>query len=315
MIRTILKDIQEQSLKHIQCHEHLFIEEGASKRVDPVLFMNDPDASAKELQEYHIKGGSLIVDAQPGYFGRMAGNLAWASQKSKVDIVASTGFHKMAFCDFPERFQAKTTDEIAAEFVLELTEGMIDSKAGGLLRTGYKAGAIKTAVESCGLHGEKIYEKLFHAAAFAQKMTGAPILCHIEKGADALEVIAFLVSLDVDPEKIIICHLDRAKYDLPYHLEVAKTGVYFDYDTVNRLKYLSHEQELALIQAMIRHGHAEKIMVSLDTTRARLKYYGGDMGLAYILDTYTEMMKAAGVHESEIRKILCNNAKKALTFG
>lgn len=313
MIRTILKDIESCEIRHAQCHEHLFVEKGASFNVSKSLYMDNSEATCRELSEYRNAGGSLVVDAQPGYFGRMAEKLADASLKSGVDIVASTGFHKICFCDNPDFFTSKSDDELSKFFVSELTEGMISSKAEGYKKLNQKAGIIKTAVESQGIESGSIYEKLFSAAAKAQIQTGFSILCHIEKGADAISIIDFFTERGVQPGKIIICHLDRAQYDFEYHKKVAGMGVFLDYDSINRLKYISGEDELKLICQMIDAGFSDRLLFALDTTNERLSNYGGYMSLSYILETYIPLVKKAGVSDNDIKKMTCTNACQALS--
>ena len=313
MIRTILNDIKKEDISHMQCHEHILLEKGASFDISDVLLLDDKEASLKELCDYKKAGGDLIVDAQPGYFGRVAEDLADISEKSGVHTIASTGFHKMIFCDEPSFFEEKTADELACFFADEILSGMISSRSKGYKKLGYKAGIIKTAVDKGGIY-DGIYEKLFSAAAKAHKKTGAPILCHIENGADALEVIDFLFKNGVDAKSIIICHLDRAKYDFEYHVKTAKTGVFLDYDTVNRLKYLSHSEEISLIKYMCENGFAQNLLLSLDTTRARLKNYGSDMSLSYIIECFEDMLFENGISRDDILKMTCLNARCALSM-
>ena len=66
MIRTVLGDIDESRIGHSQCHEHLFVEKGASFSVSDVLYMDDAEKTLRELEDYRNNGGSLVVDAQPG---------------------------------------------------------------------------------------------------------------------------------------------------------------------------------------------------------------------------------------------------------
>lgn len=314
MIRTVLGDIDESTAGHSQCHEHLFVEKGASYEVSGVLYMDEAEKSLKELEEYREAGGSLIVDAQPGMYGRMAELLGEISRSSGVHIVSSTGFHKTEFCDFPEFFTGHDAEDICGFFVSEITEGTLSSKAAGLKKTGYRAGIIKVALD-CAEDETGIYPKLFEAAAEAQKKTGASVLCHTDPGCDALNALRFFTDAGVPAEKIIICHLDRTARDVGYNSEIADEGAYLDYDSVARLKYLSHEEEIAFIEQMLKKGYSDRIMLSLDTTRARLKNYGGDIGLAYILTDFEEMLKEHGVSDADIENMTVNNARRVLTIG
>ena len=62
-----------------------------------------------------------------------------------------------------------------------------------------------------------------------------------------------------------------------YMLHVAGTGVYIEMDTIGRYKYHSDEEEVRLIRMLLDHGHEDRILLGLDTTRKRMKSYGGDM--------------------------------------
>ncbi|NLE67627.1 MAG: hypothetical protein GX608_09420, partial [Lentisphaerae bacterium] len=118
----------------------------------------------------------------------------------------------------------------------------------------------------------------------------------------------------IEPGRLLICHLDRARYDFAYHKEVLATGVFLEYDTINRPKYLSNREETDLIAAMLEAGFEDRILLSLDTTNARLRAYGADMGLDYILKEFVSLLKAAGAGEGQILKMQSLNAQRALTI-
>ena len=311
-VRTVLGDISSDTLGVCQCHEHLFLEMDKSYEIAKVLFMDDLKKSTDELESYRKAGGSLIVDAQPVASGRMAENLIKASADSGVHIVASTGFHKTVFYYDDAYIFARDEQHITDLYIAEIEEGMISSKKDGYRPLLACAGMIKTAVDKGGIFSDKVYEKLFHAAAHAACTTGAPVMCHIEQGADALSVVDFFVQKGVRPERLLLCHLDRARYDAVYHKEVMETGVYLEYDTINRTKYLSNEQEIALICRMIEEGFEDQLLLSLDTTNQRLHAYGGDMGLDYIIREFAPMLKKAGAENESILKMQSLNARKAL---
>ena len=137
-------------------------------------------------------------------------------------------------------------------------------------------------------------------------------MAHTEPKADVLEMIGFFSAAGIAPERLIICHLDRTRYDIGYHQEVLSTGAFLCYDSVNRLKYLSHDSEIALIKAMLGAGYENQLLLSLDTTNQRLRAYGADMGLDYILTTYVPMLREAGVSDAQISAMTAKNAREAL---
>jgi phosphotriesterase-related protein len=271
--------------------------------------MDDMEKSNAELAAYRAAGGTALVDAQPVRCGRMEEALVNASSRTGVHIIAVTGFHRMVFYEeggFPASW---TEQQLADLFESEVTKGMT-------LKNGRRiaacAGMIKAAIETDGVYADSTSERLFGAVAQAASISGAPVLIHTEPNADILEMIDFFGSASIAPYRLIICHMDRTRYDMGYHKEVLSTGANLCYDSVNRLKYLSHEKEIELIKAMIEAGFEEQLLLSLDTTNQRMRAYGADMGLDYILKDFITMLREHGVHESAIENMTAHNARKAL---
>lgn len=312
-IQTVLGVISAEDLGYCQCHEHLFIAKGKSYEVSPSLWMDDLAASTEELHLYRAVGGRSLVDAQPVGCGRLANYLIEASQESGINIIASTGFHKLVFYEKGHWIRRLGEDTLSRLFISELEDGMfIDGDdMFPAKRCRAKAGIIKTAVDSFGISDD--YIKLFSAAANTSLETGFPILCHIEKGADALKVVEFLTHKGIKPESVILCHLDRVKFDPSYHKEVASTGAYLEYDTIARFKYHGNETEIKLIQDMISGGYGDRLLLGLDTTRERLRSYGADIGLDYIRECFVPLMLNAGIAEKAILRMTIENPMKALS--
>jgi phosphotriesterase-related protein len=273
------------------------------------------EKGVEELNLYRQRGGGTIVDAQPVMSGRVAEWEKQASEESGVNIVASTGFHKMIFY-YDDRYVFHWDEQrIADLYISEVTEGMLSSRMDGNRRLTCRAGIIKVAVDSGGLYADATYEKLHTAAAAAQRETGAPVMCHIERGADPMEVVDFYVDKHgVPAERLWLAHTDRAKYDIPLHKDLLARGVYLEYDTIGRFKYHSDGHELALMRAMLDAGYEKRLLVGLDTTRARIKRYGAKIGLDYILETFIPFMKRHGVTEGQIANMTVDNPAEALSI-
>lgn len=309
MIRTVLGDIPGDALGHAQCHEHLFIEKGVSFSVNPALCMDDSARSNAELLAYKKSGGRAILDAQPVYCGRMAGALADASSRSGVHIIATTGFHKTLFYEPESPIYQQNEQQLADTFISDVREGMLDVNG---TRINARAGVIKAALDERGM--SPVYEKLLSAVIAAANETSAPVLIHTDPNTDVLGLVRLFLDAGVYADRIIICHLCRSKYDFSYHKEVLSTGAFLCYDSVNRLKYISHEQLIALILEMLSCGYEDQLLLSLDTTRERLKAYGGYMGLDYLLNTFIPMLRESGVPERAIASMTTKNAAQALSF-
>lgn len=312
LIQTVLGSLLPEELGWCQCHEHLFIARGASYSINQALYMDDPVRSTSELCMYKSAGGESLVDAQPVGCGRIAAFLPAASKASGVNIIASTGFHKLQF--YPDNHWIRTIseDSLTELYIDELEKGMYaDGDTGEpSIRLEAKAGIIKVALDSTGIAGD--YEKLFRAAANASQQTGRPVLCHVEHGGDAFETVNFFTRMGMKLQSLILCHLDRVNNDSVFHKELAAAGVYLEYDTIGRFKYHSDEKEAGLISDMVGAGFMEQVLLGLDTTRDRLKSYGGRIGLDYIKTEFIPKLLSNGIDAETIEAFAVKNPQKAL---
>lgn len=311
MIRTIRKDIRPEEAGHAQCHEHIWLEKGASYNSSPALCMNDRSRSLAELKNYYQAGGRLIVDAQPTGCGRNAAMLAELSRESGVHIVAAAGFHKKEF--FDNLPLLSWSEEVLAKlYIKEIEAGIADF---GQTSSLYRAGILKAAADK-DWQTDPVYQNLFEAVACAAGQTGAPVMIHTEKGNDILSLIRWFKDRGISPERLLICHLDRTHYDIDYHKEVLSTGCFLCFDSIHRLKYVSEQEEMALLCSIKESGLTGQTLLSLDTTNQRLRaYYAEDMGLDYILDTYIPQLMEHGFTDREIRQMCVTNAANILDFA
>ncbi len=312
-IQTIVGSIPCSQFGFCHSHEHLFLADGQSAKVNAALRADDFDLSLSEARLYKAAGGNSIVDAQPLGCGRMSEYLVETSKQAGINIVASTGFHKLIF--YPEDHWIHTinAETLSTIFINELTYGMyIDAdKQFPSKRIPALAGVIKTASDIAGV--DATYSRLFNAASFASISTGTPIMSHTEFGKGALEQIKLFIDHGVPSHSIIICHLDRNLDDISYLLEVAKTGVYMEFDTIGRFKYHSDEAEAELITEMVARGYEDKILIGLDSTRERMKSYGGSIGLDYIKVSFIPLLKRYGLSEKTINKFTVINPARAFS--
>ena len=135
--------------------------------------------------------------------------------------------------------------EISDLFVSEIKDGMYEFHPTHPFhkRGEVRAGVIKIATEDEGI--TLYYKKVFDAAVAAHKKTGAPIITHAENCSIGIEQAEYLLKSGVEPESIMISHMDRV-VDIEKNLQLAKLGVFIEYDTIGRFKYHSNEDEIVL---------------------------------------------------------------------
>ncbi len=311
-IQTVLGRIPPESLGICQAHEHLFVKAGPATAVVPSLLLDDYAKTLEELLAFRAAGGMSLVDAQPIGSGRMADLQERVSLGSGVNVVASTGFHRPFFYADNHWIHGTPADRLARLFLEELSEGMyLDGEtAWPSLKGTARAGLIKAAAGPDGIQGR--WACLFEAAADAARETAAPVLVHTEEGRNGLAIVRFFSDRGVPPEQLILCHLDRIAGNADVMAEVAATGAWLELDTIGRFKAHSDEAEGDMIASLIEKGHGEKLLLGLDVTRARMRAYGGDIGLDYLLKRFLPLLRKQGIPETELVRMLVENPAKAL---
>ena len=305
MIQTVTGPLAPEGLGHCQPHEHLFVRRTPASEKNPALCIDDEARSAAEAADYRAAGGGWLVDCQPVGAGRDLFVLRRISRASGVPIVGVTGYHMPGF--YPEGHWIFTegVEALRERFVRELTEGVAAEGEPPVF-----PGAVKAAIGPDGAVGH--FMKCLRAAAGAAVETGAPLILHTEYGAGAAEAVAACEREGLDPARIAGCHVDRQASDYAPHEAVARTGAYLEYDTVARYKYHDDPSEVALIRHMLDQGCGDRLLISLDTTAARLSRYGGAPGLDYILRAFIPMLSAAGVSGAEIGAMTRENPARLL---
>lgn len=313
-VPCILGDIPAETLGFCQCHEHLMISKGVSYELVPALCMEDISKTQAELLQYKRSGGNAIIDAQPVGCNRMEIALAQLSHDADIHIIASTGFHKLCFYPKSHWIFTATEKELESLYIHELTIGMFSQCDTQFPDTysNYKAGIIKTALDVVGLTPS--YKKLFCAAMTASLQTHTPIMVHIEKGSDPLALLDYMITYGMDPHSLIFCHMDRACADISIHKKVLSKGVFLEFDTIGRFKYHNNLKEVEIIKTLLAAGYGNQLLLSLDTTRERLKAYTDNaVGLDYILTTFIPLMKKEGITTEQIHKFFHENCIQVLS--
>jgi phosphotriesterase-related protein len=266
-----------------------------------------------QLKEIGIK---TYVDATPNDLGRFPEMYKEISEKTGVNIICSTGYyHEEKGGGAYWKFRSALADigqELYDLFMKELTVGIRE--------TGIKAGVIKVASSA----GEitDFETAVFKAAAKAQKDTGVPVITHTQEGTMGPEQAKLLIESGADPGQVQIGHMCD-NLDIDYQLRTFEQGVYVAWDRMG-IQVIEgcpmDEQRYPVLVDLIKHGHADRLMLSHD---AVLNILGRPLELPEEFQSFLEnanpfhlfknvipVLKEQGVTEDQIKTIFEDNPKR-----
>ena len=296
-LMTVLGPVKPEAPMHFQVHEHVFVRETPAAAQNPALRIDDEARSLSELNAYRAAGGAALLDAQPVGAGRDIQALERLSRSSGVHIVAVTGYHMPMFYAPDHWIHTDDVSALRERFCRELNQGA----EGGI-----RPGAVKAVIGAEGPVGR--FAVCLEAAATVAAGANVPLILHTERGKGAVEAVSLCERAGLDPAHIAVCHADRQAQDYAVHEGIARTGAFLEYDTIARYRYHDDESEVRLIEHMLALGYDNRLLLSLDTTAARLRSYDpAAPGLDFILRRFLPMLEAAGVPHALLNNIVLNN--------
>ena len=336
-VRTVLGEIPVAELGTTLVHEHLLVDIRCNWRPDdeptiaylPVtterlgriranpfacrdnLVVDEPSVLAEELKRYRDAGGDSIVDATPPGLGRDARVLEWLATESGVNIIAGCGFYVEA--THPARLHQWSVEDIAAEMIRDLTEGMDG--------TGIKAGVIgELGVTRSPMRPAE--RQVLRAAALAQREVGCAIIAHSAAGADSpLEVIEVLSDAGADMSRVVQSHLDdRFRSDLDRYRQAGDSGAGFGLDTFGRELYYSmrkawlasDEERIDAVLMLMGAGMTDRVFPAQDICfKHELATYGGH-GYDHFLRHIVPRLVSRGVSDADLDTLLRKNPARLL---
>jgi phosphotriesterase-related protein len=350
-VRTVTGDVDPVEIGITSMHEHIFIdarvwfqearEASTSGWVDPDapvnmavlgalaqdptilrdnLVLDDEDAAVDELEYYKRAGGDCIVEVTSTGLHPNPEGLRRVSERTGLHIVAGCGFY----------VEQAHPDYIMTSSVEELGRMIASAVDDGVAGTTVKAGIIGEIGTSSVTPQE---EKVLHAAAVAQLATGAAISIHTQRGCrEGEKVVQTLLRDGVKPERIILGHMDDGLIDssvstpnlahLDYHRRCLQTGVYVQYDTFGMewtwpgsgVRKPRDTDRAAALATLIDEGYGDQLLVALDIwVKQCLRRYGG-WGYDHLVRVVPTLMRAAGIADANIDKLLVQNPRRVLTI-
>ncbi len=300
-------------------HEHVF-------GLSPEILWNwpdipegwDPGARAREaaakLDALKAEGIDTVVDLTVLGLGRHIPSVRLVAELTSVNIVAATGLY--TYDALPPYFANRGPgslfggpDRLAEFFVRDLTEG--------IGRTGVRAAMLKCASDHLGM--TKGCERVFRAVAEAHLETGAPITTHSHSASKGgLEQQRLLVSLGVDPERVVIGHAGDSA-DLAYLEELLAGGSYLGMDRFGIDTIAPFEQRVAVVAELCARGHADRLVLGHDSYCFNDRFDAEvvrrrhpDYHLLHISRDVLPELRKRGVTDDQIHQMLVGNPRRIL---
>jgi len=283
-------------------HEHLLCDLWPFLRsYDAIL--DDEKRAAIELSEYRQAGGCTIIDATSGGLGRNPSALRRISQATGVHVVMGAAWYREEV--YPPLVYELDTNALAHRIVQELIVGIdqTDIRAGVIGEIGTERKFITPS-----------QERVFRAAARAQRQTGVAIVTHTTHfGELALEQIALLREEKVAPDRIMISHLGD-RHDFDPLLAIAREGVFLSIDNIGYVGqgYPSDEVRATNVCRLIAEGHLNQIMLGGDVClKQHLRAYGGK-GYAHVQRSFLPLLVKHGISPAAIHQMTITNPAQLL---
>ena len=281
--------------------------------------LDDVELAVREVELFKKAGGGTIVDVSLPDIGRDVSKLAEVSRRTGVNVVAGCGHY--IFSAFPPGVAEMTQAQMTEELLREIRDG-IDG-------TGIKPGVIGEIGTGDPIHPQEI--KMLKAAARAQIETGLAISIHVHPpGRRGNEVLDILLGEGVDPERIILGHIDASLAHLDidfdkavdYVLSLANRGCYIEFDLCGNSGYfvtreaswwLPSDRERAKALAVLgKKGFSNKILLSQDVGHKHYLVEYGGWGYAHTLTDFSHHLREAGISQSEIDGFFATNPVNVL---
>lgn len=342
-VQTVLGTIGPESMGITLPHEHLLIdfkvmfsepanatEKGRS--MEPVSLANlgwvrqhfnanldnlrlmDEQVAADEIALFRNAGGRTVVDPTPKTLARDPLALTRIARATGLNVIMGAGYYVHA--SHPPDMDRRTVDELAREMIGDVTTGVGD--------TGVRAGLLgEIGTTSPWTENEK---KVLRAAVVAQRETGAPLMIHPGRHPRMpMELAEFVQKEGGDLRRTIMCHICRTIADVGAVLDLAQTGIWLEYDLFGlENSYYPYNPSfdmpndggrMAHVLALIEAGHGDRLLLSHDIAyKTSLVKYGG-YGYHHLLVNVVPRLRAKGVDDAGLRRLLVDNPTRAFTFA
>ncbi len=304
-VETVRGAVPADRLSVTLVHEHVLVDFVGADTVSPDRYSRDAafEKALPHLKRVYALGCRTLVECTPAYLGRDPLLLKRLSEATGLAILTNTGYYGAANDKFvPPHAWKESADQLADRWVAEARHG-IDG-------TTIKPAFMKIGVDAGPL--SEIDAKLVIAAARAHRRIGLPIWSHTGDGAAARAQIALLKQERLPLHAFVWVHAQNEP-DADAHVRAARDGVWISFDGLSEDTI---ERYLALIAGMRRAGCLDRVLVSHD---AGWYHVGEADGGTYrphdlLFTACVPRLRDRGFSDDDIRRLLVDNPRRALTF-
>jgi phosphotriesterase-related protein len=245
----------------------------------------NPDATAAELAKAQAEGVACLVDAGHPDSGRDIKFLRAVAAKTTLPIVAGGGFYAQPW--YPAEISTMKEDQILQALIKQADDDTLG------------------AYGEIGSWDEMTADerKVFRAIGRAHVATNLPIFTHTGiPGKAAIEQLNILEDAGVDPRRVVIGHMGNlVDANLYVHKTLCRRGALLGFD---RQGGNNDAQQVPMVLGLIDAGFTDNLMFSADTSS----------GYGKTLTVFLPKLKAAGVPDDVLHKIMVDNSRRWLAF-
>ncbi|MGW0189386.1 phosphotriesterase family protein [Streptomyces sp. NPDC003362] len=315
-VNTVLGPVPADELGVVSVHEALLsVLPGAEHAFDITLDRAAIfETLAGRLRDFRAHGGGTVVDSTGMFHGRDVRLYEALSRTTGVHIVASTGqgpeellggYFLTPQTNPPTPWPA---ERFADLFSREITEGMVVPRVE---RRG-PAGLVTTAVTRAGMTATD--ESLLRGAARAALATGTAL--SFRYGGDAAAELDVVLDEKLPADRVAVGGLDRkdaVAAGAPAKVADRGARVVLDHVGTEDDEHLTDAERAALVAGLVRAGHADQILLSVGATGVAKGHTANDLPYSHVLTTFVPLLKAHGVGDGDVRRILEANPAALLT--
>jgi phosphotriesterase-related protein len=305
-ILTVRGPVQPSALGTTLTHEHVLVDFIGADRVSRDRY--DAEEAFETVLPHLValgeRGCRTLFEATPAYLGRDPLLLRRLSEESGLQLVTNTGYYGAAGDKHvPAHADRESAHELAARWTREFHRGIEG--------TGVRPGFLKIGVDAGPL--SEIDRKLVEAGAYCHIDTGLTITVHTGDGTAALDILATLKRLGVDPAAYVWVHAQNEK-DRATHDWLAREGAWIEFDGVGWGPLDGH---LDAVVDMARRGRLKRVLVSQDAGWYTVGEPGGGTYQPHtvLFDRFVPALRDRGLDDTQVRTLLVDNPARAFTIG